>query len=235
MRRIRRLFQQPAGLLLLALLAGCTPTRFDESPCETHAQCRAAFGLGAACGSSGLCERVPLIARCDRTYPDDLYDNFDRYSDAVVVGTVMDCSSPAHRVRERAVRLAVKEADEAGGLDGRRMALVSCNSEANTNLDDYDRTEASVITARYLARTFGAAAVIGPCASGDVEQVWQALRGNGPVIASPSATSPVLAQLEPGVLGGAPRDALASSRPPTRSRGGSSPRTSWPATCGRRP
>jgi branched-chain amino acid transport system substrate-binding protein len=184
-------------LLVLALLAGCTPTRFDQSPCETHAQCRAAFGLGATCGKSGLCEPVPLIARCDRTYPDDLYDNFERYSDAVVLGTVMDRSSAAHRVRERAVRLAVKEADEAGGLEGRRIALVSCNSEAKAELDDYDRTEASVITARYLARTFGAAAVIGPCASGDVEQVWQALRGNGAVIASPSATSPLLAQLEP--------------------------------------
>jgi len=39
--------------------------------------------------------------------------------------------------------------------------------------------------------------VIGPCASGDVEQVWQALRKDGTVIATPSATSPVLAQLEP--------------------------------------
>jgi len=129
-------------LLVLAVLAGCTPTRFEQSPCESHAQCRAAFGLGAVCGKSGLCERVPLIARCDRTYPDDLYSHFERYRDAVLLGTVMDRSSPAHRVRERAVRLAVKEADEAGGLEGRRVALVSCDSEANSDLDDYDRTQA---------------------------------------------------------------------------------------------
>jgi branched-chain amino acid transport system substrate-binding protein len=187
-----------SDLFLAALgMLACTPTRFDESPCQTNAQCRDAFGLGASCGRDGLCQAVPLIARCDQTYPDDLYSRFDRYRDAVVVGTVMDRSSPAHRVRERAVRLAVKEANDAGGLDGRPVALVSCNTEANSALDDYDRTQASVITARYLARTFGATALIGPCASGDVEQVWQALRSTGTVIASPSATSPLLAQLEP--------------------------------------
>jgi branched-chain amino acid transport system substrate-binding protein len=185
-----------ALLVALGVLA-CTPTRFDQSPCQSNVQCRDAFGLGAYCGPAGLCEAVPLIARCDRTYPDDLYSHFDRYHDAVVVGTVMDRSSPAHVVRERAVRLAIKEADEAGGLDGRRVALVSCDAEANSDLDDYDRTQASVITARYLAHTFGATALVGPCASADVEQVWQALRPTGAVIASPSATSPLLAQLEP--------------------------------------
>lgn len=184
-------------VVLVAALAGCTPTRFDQSPCASHAQCREAFGFGAVCGKSGLCERVPLIARCDRTYPDDLFSKIDRYPDAVVVGTLMDRSSPAHLVRERAARLAVKAANEAGGLEGRTMALVSCDTEANPALDDYSRTEASVITARYLAHMLGVTAVVGPCASTDVEQVWQGLRETGTVIVTPSGTSPLLAELEP--------------------------------------
>jgi branched-chain amino acid transport system substrate-binding protein len=186
-----------AVLAVLAVLAGCSPTRFDETPCQDHGQCRRAFGFAAVCGRSGLCERAPFIARCDRTYPEDLFNRPEHYRDAVVIGTLMDRSSAAHLVRERAARLAVKEANDAGGLEGRPVALVSCDTEANSALDDYDRTAASVIGARYLARILGAAAVIGPCASSDVERVWQGLRETGTVIMSPSATSPALSQLEP--------------------------------------
>jgi branched-chain amino acid transport system substrate-binding protein len=182
---------------LLVAVAACTPTRFDETPCSAHAQCREAFGFGAMCGPGGMCQQAPLLERCGVTYPEDLFQHPDGYRDAVVLGTLMDRSSAAHLVRERAIRLAIKEVNAAGGLDGRPVGLVSCDTQANPQLDDFTRTEASVIDGRYLARTLGVAAVVGPCASGDVEQVWDGLRGAGTLIMSPSATSPALGQLEP--------------------------------------
>jgi ABC-type branched-subunit amino acid transport system substrate-binding protein len=175
--------------LLAFLLAGCSFTSFDPGSCTEHAQCRQAFGFGAVCGTSGLCEQAQLTRRCDTVYPPDLFSRPDAYRRAIVLGSLADRSSPAHVIRERAVRLAMTEVGEA--LEGQPLGMVFCDIAGE------DRTAAAVSSAGYLVKTLGAPAIIGPSASSDTQQVWEAVRGDGAVVISPAATSPALTDLEP--------------------------------------
>lgn len=185
-------------LALLALFgwAGCSTTRFDHDPCTAHEQCRASFGFGAVCQPDGFCGPAAL-PRCDRTYPEDLLGGGARYRDATVVGSLIDRSSAAHAIRENAVRLAVKEANDAGGLDGRTIGLIQCDIQENAQLDGASRTRAAVEAATWLTQTLGVPAVIGPASSADAQEVWEATRTTGALVISPSATSQALAKLEP--------------------------------------
>ncbi|HEY0710185.1 MAG TPA: ABC transporter substrate-binding protein [Polyangia bacterium] len=186
-----------AGALLLGLaLSACSLDRFEHQECTSNQQCRAALGFGAVCGDEGLCVEAPKTARCASTYPDDLFTNPERHRDTVVLGSLMDRSAAAHVVREKATRLAVKQANAQGGLDGHRVALVMCDIREDSNLDDQKRTAAAISSANHLARVLGVPAIIGPSASADVEQVWQALRDAGSLVMSPAATSPTLSNLE---------------------------------------
>lgn len=185
-----------AGVALLVLALGCSATRFDRSPCQDHAECRDAFGFGAVCNPQGLCEQTQQFARCDAAYPADLLARPERYHDAVVFGSLMDRSSAPHLVRERAARLAIKQ---AGDLAGPAVGLVMCDiaPDLTGRLDGRSRTAAAVASAHYLVDTLGVPALIGPSASTDVEQVWQVVRGAGAAMISPAATSPTLTALEP--------------------------------------
>jgi ABC-type branched-subunit amino acid transport system substrate-binding protein len=77
------------------------------------------------------------------------------------------------------------------------MAIVYCTYEANVQLDNLKPTDAAIASARYLVDVLGVPAIIGPAGSGDVSAVYQALRGTGTLVMSPSATSPALTGLDP--------------------------------------
>jgi branched-chain amino acid transport system substrate-binding protein len=181
----------------LLVIAGCSATRFDQTPCQDHAECREAFGFGSVCTSEGLCDQATLSARCNSSYPEDLFTRPARYRDAVVLGALMDHSSAAHLVREKAVRLAIKEVGEAGGLEGRPVGLIMCDIAQDSRIDTRSRTAAAVVAGEYLARTLGTAAIIGPSASTDVQQVWQTVAPLGTVVITPAASSAALTELEP--------------------------------------
>jgi ABC-type branched-subunit amino acid transport system substrate-binding protein len=180
-------------------LTGCSLDRFDHDACATHADCRTAFGFGAVCGDRGLCQRASVPPRCGASYPEDLFSDAGRYRQAIVLGSLVDRSSPAQRIRGKAARLAVKSANIAGGIDGRPFALVECDIRQDLNVDRETRIGAAVASALFLSRTLGVAAIIGPSASGDVEQVWKAVHGDGTLVISPAATSSALNALEPEV------------------------------------
>jgi ABC-type branched-subunit amino acid transport system substrate-binding protein len=183
-------------ILTLVLGAGCSATKFDYQECSKNSECHTAFGFGAVCNSAGLCEMAKPIARCATTFPEDLFSRPDRYKNAIVIGSLMDRSSTAHQVREKAVRLAVKEASEAGGLDGKPVAAVLCDIAQKNDYDTNTRPQAAVATAQFLADKLAVAAVVGPSASGDAQQVWDAVNKKGTVVISPAATSPSLVELE---------------------------------------
>jgi ABC-type branched-subunit amino acid transport system substrate-binding protein len=188
-----------------ALLAlGCSVTRFEHQECTDHAACRAAFGFGATCNGDGLCEAARPLSRCNKTFPEDLFSRPERYKNAVVVGSLMDLSSAAHVVRQKAIALAVKEASEAGGFDGKPIAAVFCDIAPKSEYDANTRPEAAVAAANFLAGTLGVSAIVGPSASGDAQQVWDAMRTKGTVVISPAATSPSLLSLEPSSSDAAP-------------------------------
>ena len=93
---------------------------------------------------------------------------------------------------ERAAELAVAEANDAGGLDGRSFGMVFCTDEANPDYDGLTPTTASRTSpspAGWSTRS-GVPAVFGPTTSARSEAVFEALRGTDTLFISPSATSP---------------------------------------------
>jgi branched-chain amino acid transport system substrate-binding protein len=178
--------------MLLALLA-CSLGTTDYTPCAAAAECRDAFGFGSACGDDGLCTTVTALPRCTETYPDDLLVRPENYPDTLVIGSLFDHSSDVPETQ--AARLAIKQADDVGGLDGRAFALVQCTYEVDSDRDDLTMEEATRETATWLVDTLGAHAIVGPATSGMTEEAFAAV-GDRALIISPSATSPALTWLD---------------------------------------
>ena len=183
-----------APLLGLALLvASCSFTRFDRSECERNADCRDAFGLGFVCAEGGFCEAGASEPRCARTWPANLLE--EEGGDRIVIGTIVDASLATHVARANAVQLAVEDASNAGGVDGRAFGLVTCTIEENADFDALGRGEAALRVAAHLEEVIGAPIVVGPPSSGETQAVFEATEAM--VLLSPSATSPSLTALEP--------------------------------------
>jgi len=184
-------------MLLLALVAlgtGCSLTRPKISDCDRNAQCQAAFGYGMVC-ASGRCERAAPNNRCTVALPHDLLVQPGRYEGWHVYGSLMDRSSPTQIGREKAIKLAVTEANDQSLLDGKGMGIVFCDIAQDANYDNLDRTEAAKVSALYLATQIGVPAIVGPSSSPDTLAVYNTLNGQNPygtLIISPAATSTAL-------------------------------------------
>jgi len=184
------------GLATGLALSGCSLTTTDVTTCSDHGECRDRFGLRSGCSADGLCELRAAHPRCDRTYPEGLIDATSA-KDVIIIGSLVDRSVETHQARERAARLALKQANEDGGVAGKRFGLVLCTVEENSKLDALKRTDAAVAAARYLTEQLGAVALIGPSASSDVEAAFKAVQKTGALMISPAATSPTLTTLDP--------------------------------------
>ena len=180
----------------IAFCTSCSLTTTDVAECTSSLECRTAFGFGSACSNEGYCTQAETTPRCTKTYPEDLFDEPEKYSNTIVIGNLMDRSLVTHQARENAAQLALQQANEQGGVDGWTFGSVYCTIEVNSDYDDYNRQEAAVASARYLIDSLAVPAIVGPAASGDTQQVFQALANDDVLIISPSATSPALSGLE---------------------------------------
>lgn len=193
------------ALVASGLLLGCSLSTFEENACSTNADCTAAFGFGYQCGSAGLCEEASGNARCTRSFPDDLLRNGERYPNTVVVGTIFRTSAiPREEAREQAARLAATQLAEEGLPNDLTLGMVFCDHSESSELDGLGEAEAATATASYLTDTLGAVAIIGPSSSSTTLEVFDQVKGNGALVISPSATSPLLEDRD--VDGGAPTD-----------------------------
>jgi branched-chain amino acid transport system substrate-binding protein len=182
---------------LLAALGGCSATRFAHDPCTDHSQCRASFGFGAVCQPGGFCGPAE-VAACDEAYPEDLLSAGEPYRDAIVLGALIDRSSPEQIIQEKAIRLAFKEALAGGGLDGRPVGVLLCDVQSGAGADADAGVSLAVQTARQLTGMLGVPALIGPAGSEAAQAVWEAVGLTGALVISPAATSEALGQLQPG-------------------------------------
>ncbi len=174
------------------LLCGCSFTRFDSDECSANADCRSAFGIGFVCADDGLCAPAPEEPRCATTFPPDLLSN---PGDRIVLATMGDYSLLTHVARANAVELALDDANDSGGLEGRDFALIRCDiREDATMFDGNTRLEASLQVAQWLEDVAGVPVVIGPPGSDEVIMTYGAT--HDVVLMSPSATSPRLTSLE---------------------------------------
>lgn len=188
-----------AGVSLVALLSACSATTVDYAACERTSECSGRFGFGWVCGGEGFCERSTPIPRCTTTFPEDLFFAPDEHTETIVFGNIMDQSLATHRAREKSARLALKQANDEGGLALRTFGIVFCTVEEDPEFDTLSRPEAAVAVTEYLTTTLGVPAIIGPAASDDVNTVVSEARARGldTVFISPSATSPALTALDP--------------------------------------
>ncbi len=192
MRRVH-CFLAPLAGALLASISACSLTVARADECTSNVQCRQAFGWGSVCGEQGFCEAAAAPERCSRTTPEDLFEAPAKYKDAWVVGALF--AEDTHLDSIQATDLAIKEANEAGGLDGWTFAGVYCDYGESFD-DGLDSLEASAEGALWLADTLGVSAIIGPRGSSRTEAAFVALDGRDVLVISPSATSPELTGLD---------------------------------------
>lgn len=181
-------------------LGGCSLFTSDVTDCQSTTQCRDQFGIGFVCAPDGFCEEAPQLSRCMNTFPPDLFQHRELYQDTLVIGTLFDRSAATHVARERSARLALRQANDEGGLANRDFAAVFCTIEKNDQFDDLEREQAAERAAEYLATVLEVPAIIGPAASKDTQAVFNRLNEVAPgktLVISPSATAVTLTALDP--------------------------------------
>ena len=185
-----------AALLTAVLLASCSLTTYGDDACTTNADCRAAFGFGATCGTDGLCAGGGQNPRCTSTFPRDLLTRPLNYTDAIVIGAIMNESDPSDLAAENAIELAVKQVNDFNGVNDKMFAVVFCTNQLNSVIDTATEEEATVATGLFLARDLGVPAIIGPSTSSQAAALYGAVAPLRTLMISHSATSTSLTQLD---------------------------------------
>ena len=126
----------------------------------------------------------PRCGGARQTFPDDLLVRPADYADVIVLGSSFDRSTDYPEMQ--AARLAIKQANDSGGLAGVEFALVQCTYAEDSDFDGLTMEEATAETAVRLADALGAHAIVGPATSGMTEAAWNAV-GDRALIISPSA------------------------------------------------
>ncbi len=180
-------------LVFCAFSTSCSLIKVDFEPCEEVSDCTAAFGPGFVCVDRMFCEQLEPDSRCTTLFPTDLLSNPENHRGRVLFGAIFDTTDTTQSTRMDAVKLAITEADIAGGLDGRPVGLIGCSNNGPGDGAQTDLRSAEL--ARLLERELDVAALIGPSSSGSVELTFN--QTDDILIISPSATSPRLVGLEP--------------------------------------
>ena len=182
------------AVLPLLLLSACSLGRLKVEDCADNTTCRDAFGWGWVCGDAGLCEEAAVPERCAQTWPEDLLTDRASHANDIVLGVNYDRGDFGGEVL--AARLALIQANEQGGLDGRDFAVIECTNEADDRYDNLTQEEANEEVTRFLAEDIGVPGIVGPATSGRTEAAYQIAAPLGTLLISPSATSPALTDLD---------------------------------------
>jgi len=176
----------------------------DPAACDSGQACRKQFGAGACL--AGLCQatlpapsEVPVAVTC----PAELREPADLGTlpmagpgAPLIIGAIWAQGDPFDAAQGAAVRLAVREINNTGGLNnGRKLGLVVCdNAGPDAAASDAERTALNEAALDYLAGTLGVPAVIGPFTSRDALAVVNHMLAQRypTLIVSPSATTPQL-------------------------------------------
>ncbi len=197
---------------LLVLHAGCSLYIDVEDECTTDNDCEdnlscieglcaiarctrtADCAVGKICRNATACEPLRttdlLQAPCDRIYgvtPEEALE-----SHVVLLGTIFPKTGDLGDYgpgMDEGVELAVSEINNVGGILGRHIGVLSCDS--GTNVDT------AVAAGKRLFEEIRVPAIVGPGASGITIEVFnQVIRSAGGLAISPSATSPAITGLD---------------------------------------
>lgn len=220
---MRRSIVQVLFAAAAAAGAGCSLQTTEVAECRVNRDCRDAFGVGSVCASDGFCEVTAVHPRCTQTLPPDLFESGD-LENVVIIGSIEQRSEDIFRSFERAVQLALRQANDAGGIDDVQLAAVFCTNDDSVD-DGLDLTQASIESARYLVDVVGVPAIVGPARSSVTQAVFQALQADldagedGTLVISPSATSNALTDLDPAAVNDEAPGLLWRTAPPDSLQG----------------
>ncbi len=181
-----------AALLLLPGFVGpgCTAFLDFDEQCAEDSDC-ASVGRGLRC-DLGQCVPKPLIDAsigCDRLYGED--PRGAAPGSVITIGTLLPFSGALGSFgpgMDNAVRLAVNEVNQNGGVDGVKLGVLACDS--GTSADVAERA------ARHLVDVAGVPAIIGAGGSTvTIETFNRVARQSGVVMMTPSASSPAITNL----------------------------------------
>ncbi|MFO0574340.1 MAG: ABC transporter substrate-binding protein [Polyangia bacterium] len=164
--------------------AGCSLSQnFNE--CNADTDCGPGPSGEKLYCSEGLCAiGTPKAKLCTETFPSPAPAN------AIPIGALVNISSGNDGQTTLAMKLAIEEMNKARIGDGDRpMVLHIC---------DYGKVAGDALKSmQILARERGVIAVIGPTSSANVLAVADEVRRSGIPLMSPSATSPLISDLQP--------------------------------------
>ncbi len=200
-----------------ALLAsGCTAL-LDFDDCSTDQQCGEMFGVGIVCVENRCVNPSDrpatgtytdyLVSPCNTLYPADfITPQDDIRDDVILLGALLPATGELGAYGppiDRAVELAGSEINQVGGVLGRDIAVISCDTATDP--------EAAKQGAAHLADVVGVPAIIGAAASSITIEVFNKVaKERGVLMVSPASTSPALTDLQDGGLmwRTAPTDAI---------------------------
>lgn len=181
-----------AILAVARLALGCSLGNVSQDDCEDDAACVAAFGLGSSCvegyctaapsctknadcrdalGPMTVCEEkvcapATLDARCTLSEPPELIEALrtgQSTGDTLLLGVMLRQDGNGNQqARTAAVQLAVREMNEAGGVVGRQLGAVVCNTEGSDV-----RPETIDELVLHLGDVVGAPVIVGPAETSD--------------------------------------------------------------------
>jgi len=148
--------------------------------CTQHRDCRG-DDPEAICGAGQRCVS-PFSAECKNIFGATDAD------DALIVAAIMSTEATPAQARHHAIELAIKEWNNAGGVRGKPLMLLSCDSKG-------DRTH-GVHAARHAVETVGVPVIVGPGFSGIfIDVVSQVTASAGVVTMSGATTSEMVTTL----------------------------------------
>ena len=187
-------------VVLANTLFGCSLTEnFERQSCSDVQDCQLVFGTGSTCTTEGYCQDVPTHPRCTITDPPDVFENWDTYRDAYIVGTLFDSTSDSSKIASS--RLAfddMRSINPSGGLiNDKDIIQVICDyaNDDNNELDGLREEDAVAEVTNFLVKTLGASVIVGPAGSGDASAAIQAAQERA-VFISPSATAANLSTID---------------------------------------
>jgi len=178
---------------MIWMLLACSFQIPTYDRCESSADCQSAFGTGYTCGSDGYCSLFEPQDRCQLTFPENVYENWDDYSDAYVLGTLFNHKTD--KVNLVASTLAIEESRDLPIGGDKELVLIHCNYAAQEeNGDGLSSNDAVQLLSDHLSNEIGVKAVVGPAGSEASSVAFNT--ADDLLLISPSATSMTLSTID---------------------------------------
>jgi len=174
------------GLVSLSAMIGCTKTLDLSDECSVDLDCSSEL----ICQENLCVQRESVPEDCRLIYGID--DTSKVFADNVIrIGMLQPRSGDLQHVGvpiEQAAGLAAREINQTGGISGKDIALIACNTHTSP--------EIAVKNARWLVDHARVSAVIGPATSASTIRVFnEVAKDAGTLLMTPSATAPAITDM----------------------------------------